>query len=343
MSSASYYFKVVAGTAAALVLGSLLMRLMDEEHDYARGVVSGAYRERKQRFAPGGETHNWFDDHFFLNKDGLAIFYRRWLPSVGHGPLVKGVVVVSHGLGEHSGRYHRLASLLAGKGYAVYALDHQGHGQSEGTRVHVKWFGDYVADVHQLTELAKSKHAGVDKVFLLGHSMGALIAIHSAHDAPRLYNGVVLSAPPISRSALPPGAAAVLPTVASLLPKAPGPGLDLSSLCRDKSVVDRYHNDPLNNMGPLTVRLLSEVIGAMAKVDTIKGKFATPFLLMHGTDDLMCLHEGSVDFHKSSPSQDKKFVSYKDAYHELFNEPGALDTSIAETLNWLEQRQAIKH
>jgi len=162
------------------------------------------------------------------------------LPIKGFDPAIKAIIVISHGLAEHSGRYDGLANKLKALGYAVYALDHQGHGQSEGTRGYVKAFMDFPADVIQLTKMAKEKHPLVKKVFLLGHSMGSLISIHTVNAAPDLFDGVVLSAPPLAAD-LPPGTKEFGPMISKYLPKLPGPPIEgLHTLSRDPHVVDRY-------------------------------------------------------------------------------------------------------
>ena len=60
--------------------------------------------------------------------DGLTIFHQAWLPDGDPGA----VVMLIHGLGEHSGRYAHVAEALTDAGYAVHALDHRGHGQVRG-------------------------------------------------------------------------------------------------------------------------------------------------------------------------------------------------------------------
>jgi len=64
-----------------------------------------------------------------------------------------GVVVIAHGFGEHSGRYEHVAERLQREEYAVYALDHHGHGKSEGTRGRIS-FADAVSDLDRLVDLA---------------------------------------------------------------------------------------------------------------------------------------------------------------------------------------------
>lgn len=230
-----------------------------------------------------------------------------------------------------------LARSLTRLGYAVYALDHQGHGQSEGTRGYVKHFSDLVHDVHFLTEMAKKKHPAQLKTFLLGHSMGSLIAIHAVHEAPRLYAGVVLSAPPL-KVAVPPGLDTLGPVISAYLPKLPGPPLDITTLCDDAGVLDRYHMDPLISMGSSKFRLLAELIRSIDEAQAFAQDFPTPYLLMHGTADKMALYRGSVTFHEATKVQDKKFVSYENAMHELFNNADKHEMAIKETVNWLEAR-----
>ncbi|GBG25823.1 Monoglyceride lipase [Hondaea fermentalgiana] len=306
---------------------------MDEEHEFTPGMLPDSVQRRSERT----DNSNWFPSNYFINKDKLAIFYRSWLPTPVAQPAIKGIVVLSHGLGEHSGRYEKLGLMFAAKGYAVYALDHQGHGCSEGTRTHVKHFIDFIHDVHQLAELAKSKHPTVKKIFLIGHSMGSLISIHAVNEAPRLFDGVVLSAPPLSLD-LPPGFLSLAPVISAYLPKMQAPPLDIATLCHDPAVFDRYVSDPLNGMGPIRFRLLAELAKASCEVPEFQKDFPIPYLLMHGTADGMCSHAGSKSFYEASTIKDKTFISYPECFHELFNEPGHESKSILEALNWIEDR-----
>ena len=100
------------------------------------------------------------------------IFTQQWLPDT---PPHAGVIIV-HGIAEHSGRYERVAQRLNARGYACYALDHRGHGHSQGPRTDVAAFEDYVADLRTYYELIR--RSGPDlPIFLYGHSMGSLIAL----------------------------------------------------------------------------------------------------------------------------------------------------------------------
>ncbi len=81
----------------------------------------------------------------------LAIFWRAWLPA--GSPVA--VVAIAHGAGEHSGRYEHVAARLTAEGYAVYALDHRGHGRSEGPRALISRMRDAVSDLESLIALAR--------------------------------------------------------------------------------------------------------------------------------------------------------------------------------------------
>src|SRR5215203_2913704 len=108
--------------------------------------------------------------------DGTALYTNRWLPD----EPPKAVVQIVHGLGEHSTRYGRLAEALTGAGYAVYASDHRGHGQTCVDDEDHGFFAEsggwdlVVSDVREVTRFARDENPGLP-VFLLGHSMGSYL------------------------------------------------------------------------------------------------------------------------------------------------------------------------
>jgi len=111
-------------------------------------------------------TEGRFKGHKTLN-----LYYQCWQPD---GEL-KAILLVVHGLAEHSGRYANLVNYFLPKGYAIWALDHRGHGKSEGLRGYVERFSDYLDDLKTFFDVVRSEH-GDTKIFLVGHSMGAIIA-----------------------------------------------------------------------------------------------------------------------------------------------------------------------
>lgn len=257
-----------------------------------------------------------------------------------------------------------MATRLAAQNFAVYALDHQGHGCSEGDRLFVQLFDDFVEDVRKLTLMAKGRHPQVLRTFMIGHSLGGLIALNAAAADPRLasgvsevddllssetdsgsgssappglFDGVVLSSPAF-KVETPPLASTVAPILAAFLPKLPSPTIDIATLCRDDSVVDRYANDSLVCRGYPSLRLSSEIVAAVGRVPEVAAGFDVPFLLMHGLDDRICLPQGSQSFFNQAVAKDKSFTTFPDSFHELFNEPDREENAIAVTLQWLDER-----
>ena len=107
----------------------------------------------------------------FTGRKGLSLYYQCWFPATDP----RAILLVVHGWAEHSGRYTNLINFFLPKGYAIWALDHRGHGKSEGLRGYVERFSDYLDDLKTFFDVVRSEH-GDTKIFLVGHSMGAIIA-----------------------------------------------------------------------------------------------------------------------------------------------------------------------
>src|SRR5262249_47108312 len=104
------------------------------------------------------------------------------------------MVAILHGLGEHGGRYAALASDLADAGFASCAVDLPGHGASPGGRGDASWtvLRDEVAPA--LLEVARALPGAMSRapVFLVGHSMGGLLALDVALSYPDAMTGVAV-------------------------------------------------------------------------------------------------------------------------------------------------------
>ena len=100
------------------------------------------------------------------------IFWQAWSP----GDRPRALVFISHGAGEHSDRYGHVADALVADGFAVYAVDHRGHCRSSGPRALIERVDHAVEDLDQLVSQGVEEHPNTP-VYLLGHSMGATIAL----------------------------------------------------------------------------------------------------------------------------------------------------------------------
>ncbi|MCB0040210.1 MAG: lysophospholipase [Caldilinea sp.] len=261
---------------------------------------------------------------------GAQLFGQCWRPEQPHA-----LVVLVHGFGEHSGRYSNLVPPLTAAGYAVYALDHRGHGRSPGQRGHIDSFDDYLADVRALIESAKAAQPGLP-VVLFGHSMGGLIVLVYAIRSPAGLTGVVASAPMLSK----PNVSPILLTVAQLLSRvAPSfaldTGLDPTTISRDPAEVARYASDPQVH-AKSSARAGSELMKAVDWAQAHAGELAVPLLLYHGDDDKLVSIEGSRRFFASVQESDRQFVELPGRYHESHNDSGR-DELFAMLVEWLNR------
>ena len=172
------------------------------------------------------------------------------------------MVVIAHGAGEHSGRYAHVAQRLVDEGYAVYAIEHRGHGRSQGPRALIDRIDNAVADLDKLVAIAADAHPGAP-VFLLGHSMGGTIAVSYALAHQQRLAGLVLSGPLAALEAVPAPMRLTAATLSALAPRTPLIAIDASLVSRDPAVVGDYQSDPLVHHGKLPARTVVELAGAI--------------------------------------------------------------------------------
>jgi alpha-beta hydrolase superfamily lysophospholipase len=252
----------------------------------------------------------------------------------------RGAVLLVHGYAEHLGRYEHVAARLNAAGLAVYALDHWGHGQSDGEGGFVPAFGAFTAGVEALLARVKAELPGVPRV-LIGHSMGGLIAVHHLLGHQQDYACAVLSGPAIAASEPP---SAVMIFVSRLLSRlAPRLGvlaLDADGVSRDPAVVAAYKADPLVYSGKMSARLAKEMFEAMGAAQAGAGQISLPLLMLHGEADRLTAPEGSRLLDRTVASTDKRLAIFPGLYHEIFNEPeqGAV---LDEMVSWIIERLPV--
>lgn len=274
-----------------------------------------------------------------VNADGQYLFCRYWKPS----GTPKALIFVSHGAGEHCGRYDELAQMLKGLDMMVFAHDHVGHGQSEGERMVVSDFQVFVRDVLQHVDTVQKDYPGVP-VFLLGHSMGGAISILAAAERPTHFSGMVLISPLVLAS---PESASTFKVLAAkvlnfVLPNMSLGRIDSSVLSRNKSEVDLYDSDPLNCRAGLKVCFGIQLLNAVSRVERAMPKLTLPFLLLQGSADRLCDSKGAYLLMESSRSQDKTLKMYEGAYHVLHKELPEVTNSVLHEINtWVSHRIAM--
>jgi acylglycerol lipase len=257
----------------------------------------------------------------FSDAGGVSIYWQAWLPP---GPC-RGVVVIAHGLGEHSGRYVHVADRLVGEGYAVYALDHRGHGRSGGPRAYSDRMDNVVADLDTLVLQAtgeQRERAGAEiPVFLLGQSMGGTVSLCYALRHQDRLDALALSGPLAALEAASPAVRILARMLSVLTPRLPVLGVDSSLVSRDPAVVAAYRADPLVHHGKLPARTLAELGAAIESFPSRVPEITIPTLILYGTADGLCPTEGSVMLGERIGASDLSVKSYPGLYHEILNEP----------------------
>lgn len=273
-----------------------------------------------------------------VNADGQYLFCRYWKPS----GTPKALIFVSHGAGEHCGRYDELAQMLKGLDMLVFAHDHVGHGQSEGERMVVSDFQVFVRDVLQHVDTIQKDYPDVP-IFLLGHSMGGAISILVAAERPTYFSGMVLISPLVLAN---PESASTLKVLAAkllnfVLPNLTLGRIDSSVLSRNKSEVDLYDSDPLVCRAGLKVCFGIQLLNAVSRVERAMPRLTLPFLLLQGSADRLCDSKGAYLLMESSRSQDKTLKMYEGAYHVLHKELPEVTNSVLHEINtWVSHRIA---
>ncbi len=254
---------------------------------------------------------------FFKGVRDANIYYQTWLPN--DDP--KAVLVIVHGLAEHSGRYMNVVNHVLPLGYAVYGLDHPGHGRSEGTRVYVDRFADYTETLKIYLDKVQAWQPG-KPIFMAGHSLGGLITATYLLDHQEDLTGAVISGPAVKvPNSISPMTITLSRALSTLMPKFGAAQLDAEGVSRDPAVVEAYVNDPLVHTGKTTARLAAEMLNAMRRVTEEASRIRLPLMIVQGSEDKLVDPTGARMLYETVSSDDKTLKIYDGLYHEVFNEP----------------------
>lgn len=262
----------------------------------------------------------------------LALYAQRWQPD---GPAKASLAIV-HGFGEHSGRLGNVIDWFVPKGYTVYAFDLRGHGRSEGRRGHINDWDDLLEDVGILLDWARSDAPDL-ALFLLGLSVGGLIALDFASHRGQDLAGVIASAPALGALPIAPLKIALARVMARVWPTfTQDAQLDATALSRDASVGEAYVSDPLVH-GFATARYGMEMLGAIPRVQSEAVLVDVPCLIVHGSADQFIPPDCSREYFDKLTVADKTRLEYDGYCHEVFNEIGK-ERVLADVESWIEER-----
>lgn len=298
----------------------------------------------------------------FKGSDSTEIFTHSWLPD--EADSVKAVIQVAHGMAEHSARYERFGKYMTDAGYAVYANDHRGHGQTSGMEnlgvfAESKGWELVVEDMARLTSTIKEKHPGLP-VFLLGHSMGSFLSRDYIASYGDYIDGVILSA-----TGGDPGIMGNLGMMVATMESAikgkmtKSPLMDKLSfgsfnkafrpnrtsfdwLSSDPDEVDKYVNDPL--CGEVcTAGFFQDLLGGIRKInkkESVKSIPKTlPVYFFSGSNDPVGNMTRGVkqvyEVYKNAGIQDLSIRFYEGGRHEMLNETNR-DEVYNDIIQWCD-------
>jgi len=270
----------------------------------------------------------------FEGKDGTSFYVQGWEPEV----QPKAVVVLVHGLGEHTGRYAHVGQALTDAGYVLVGFDLRGHGKSGGARGHFPSLEVVTQDIRQFFQFVSQRHPNLPQ-FLYGHSLGGLLSLTYAVQNKAALKGVMVTGSAL-RSALQEQKAkiAMANILGTLVPAMTIPsGLDATTISRDKAVVDKYVHDPLVH-DKTSLGLGKSALTAIDVSFARAREFAYPLLIMHGKADKLTYASGSEDFARLAGEKNKDVTLkiWDGLYHEIHNEPEQAEV-FKVMIEWLDK------
>jgi len=313
----------------ACAAGDPGLRLADPPHAAApvdidgRGTPNGSAAEGQRGAIVRGDVT-------FAGRDGVALYGQHWRPRTGEP---RGVVVIHHGLADHSDRYAGFAERLVRAGYAVWALDMRGHGRSAGPRQQLERIDDLLDDLEAFLALVRAGEPG-RPIVLYGHSLGGLAtALYAIERHPNVA-GVVLAAPGIAADA-PPIQAAVIRFVAALAPDAAIFAVPHAQFSRNPAVVAELDHDPLIAQANGPARLARAAVDGIARVWAHPEQLAAPLLIVHGASDHVTAPSGSRELVARAGNADRTLRIYDGLYHDVLHDPGG-ERVAADIVAWLD-------
>ena len=271
-------------------------------------------------------THQEFN----FNYHKTNFYGQFWQPKT-----VKAIIVIVHGMGEHSGRYQHVAKKLTDNNFGVIAFDHFGHGKTEGKRGHNPGFDTVLESITKLISKAKSVF-GDKPMFLYGHSMGGNAVVNYTLRKEHSLAGTIATSPMLKLAFTPPAWKISLGKIMQKI--APsitlGNELDANDVSRDKNEVKKYIEDPLvhDKISPnFSLSFIDTGEWAIKNASSLK----TPMYLLHGTGDKIIDYKGTEAFAKSSKNASLQL--YENGYHELQND-FCKDEMLQDVVNWLNNQ-----
>ena len=283
-----------------------------------------------------GGWYRWSTSIFYGVRNN-ALFCRSWFPVAGD---VKGILIIIHGLNEHSGRYADFARQLTSCNFGVYAMDWIGHGGSDGLHGYVPSLDHVVVDTGAFLEKIRSENPGIP-CFLFGHSTGGAVVLKAASHPhiEVMVEGIILTSPALRVKPAHPIVGAVAPIFSLVAPRFQFKGANKRGIpvSRDPAALLAKYSDPLVYTGPIRVRTGHEILRISSYLMRNFNSVTVPFFVLHGTADKVTDPLASQDLYDKAASKFKDIKLYDGFLHDLLFEPEREEIA-QDIINWMEKR-----
>ncbi|RZC21800.1 Caffeoylshikimate esterase isoform A, partial [Glycine soja] len=283
-----------------------------------------------------------YQEEYRRNSRGVQLFTCKWLPLSSP----KGLVFLCHGYGmECSGFMRECGVRLACAKYAVFGMDYEGHGRSEGARCYIKKFDNIVNDCYDFFKSVSELQEYKAKArFLYGESMGGAVSLLLHKKDPSFWDGAVLVAPmcKISEKVKPhPVVVNILTKVEDIIPKwkiVPTKDV-IDSAFKDPAKRERIRKNKLIYQDKPRLKTALEMLRISMSLEDSLYKVTLPFFVLHGEADTVTDPEVSRALYERASSKDKTIKLYPGMWHGLTS--GETDENIekvfADIIMWLDK------
>ncbi|KAL2457494.1 alpha/beta-Hydrolases superfamily protein [Abeliophyllum distichum] len=311
----------------------------DEEDTLRRRALAEGIEMMEEDTGDWNSRCQW-NTFLFFGARRNALFCRSWFPVSDE---LKGILIIIHGLNEHSGRYTHFAKQLISCNFGVYAMDWIGHGGSDGLHGYVPSLDHVVADTGAFLEKIKLENPGVP-CFLFGHSTGGAVVLKAASYPliEEMLEGIILTSPALRVKPAHPIVGAVAPIFSLVAPRLQFKGANKKGIpvSRDPAALLAKYSDPLVYTGPIRVRTGHEILRISSYLTRNFKSITAPFLVLHGSADRVTDPLASQDLYNEAASEFKDIKLYEGFLHDLLFEPEREDIA-RDIIDWMEKRLSL--